>query len=109
MFKLIRDNIPELVKAESKQLNFAAAQDDEFFLALLRAKLVEEVNEYLSSNDSIEELVDIKTVIDYLIMNRQEEFNHIYEEKLKIHGGFDKKYIGFFPDAPTEGTTDSNK
>ena len=108
MFKLIRDNIPELVQTEGKQLNVAAAQNDEFFLALLRGKLIEEVNEYLSSENSIEELVDIKTVLDYLIGNRQEEFNLIYETKLKEYGGFEKRYIGFFPDPSPEAAANAN-
>lgn len=108
MFKLIRDNIPELVKAEGKQLNTAAVQNDEFFVALLKGKLIEEVNEYLSSEDSIEELVDIKTVLDYLIGNRQEEFNLVYDGKLKEHGGFEKRYIGFFPDPSPEAVMNAN-
>ena len=105
MFKLIRDKIPEAMSEAGLHLDYASAQNDKFFKALLRGKLVEEVNEYLASKDDLEELVDIKTVIDYLIADRQEEFNHIYEQKIKLRGGFDKKYIGFFPDTPTEGTT----
>ena len=58
MFKLIRDNIPELMRVEGQLLNFAVAQNDEFYVGLLKGKLVEEVNEYLASGDSIEELVD---------------------------------------------------
>lgn len=108
MFKLIRDNIPALVEAEGNQLNVAAVQNDEFFLALLKNKLIEEVNEYLSSENSIEELVDIKTVLDYLIGNRQEEFNLVYDGKLKEHGGFEKRYIGFFADPSPEAAMNAN-
>lgn len=108
MFKLIRDNIPELIQAEGKQLDVAAVQNDDFFLALLRSKLIEEVNEYLSSENSIEELVDIKTVLDYLIGNRQEEFNLVYDGKLKEHGGFEKRYIGFFADPSPEVAMSTN-
>ena len=105
MFKLIRDNIPELVQAEGKQLHFAAAQDEEFFMNLLRGKLIEEVNEYLSSNNNLEELADIQTVLNYLIGDRQEDFKLLYDEKLKQHGGLEKRYIGFFPDpTPVEST-----
>jgi predicted house-cleaning noncanonical NTP pyrophosphatase (MazG superfamily) len=108
MFKLIRDNIPALVEAEGNQLNVAAVQNDEFFLALLKNKLIEEVNEYLSSENSIEELVDIKTVLDYLIGNRQEEFNLVYDGKLKEHGGFEKRYIGFFADPSPEAAMNAD-
>lgn len=101
MFKLIRDNIPELMSEQGMNLNYASAQNDDFFKSLLRGKLVEEVNEYLAFGDSLEELADIKTVIDYLIGDRKEEFDQIYEQKRKLRGGFDKKYIGFWPDKAT--------
>lgn len=108
MFKLIRDNIPELMRVEGQPLNFAVAQNDEFYAGLLKGKLIEEVNEYLSSGDSIEELVDIKTVLDCLIGDRVDEFQRVYDEKLKEHGGFEKRYIGFFPDPPAEGARNVN-
>lgn len=108
MFKLIRDNIPELVAKEGQMLNYAVAQNNEFYIGLLRGKLIEEVNEYLASGDSIEELVDIKTVLDCLIGDRADEFQHIYDEKLKEHGGFEKRYIGFFPDPPVESSGNVN-
>ena len=100
MFKLIRDNIPEMMREEGKPLDFAAAQNDEFFKNLLRGKLIEEVQEYLNSGDSLEELVDIKTVLDSLIGDRKDHFDQMYAEKLEQHGGFEKRYIGFFPDPP---------
>ena len=103
MFKLIRDNIPDLMAASGQTLNYAAAQDEAFIETLLRGKLIEEVNEYLSSDDSLEELVDIKTVLDYLIAERLPEFNELYKKKFEEHGGFEKKYIGFFADPVESG------
>lgn len=108
MFKLIRDNIPELMSSSGQQLNYAAAQDSDFIKTLLRGKLVEEVNEYLSSDDSLEELVDIKTVLDYLIADRLPEFKELYEKKFKEHGGYEKKYIGFFADPVEMGQAPTN-
>lgn len=108
MFKLIRDNIPELMVKEGQTLNYAVAQNEELYIGLLRGKLIEEVNEYLAVGDSIEELVDIKTVLDYLIGDRVEEFQRVYDEKLKEHGGFEKRYIGFFSDPPAENTRNVN-
>lgn len=102
MFKLIRDNIPAIIAKNGGSINYAAAQDEDFFKSLLKGKLIEEANEYLSSYDSLEELADLKTVIDYLVGDRKEEFQRIYEQKLEEHGGFDKRFIGFFPDAPAE-------
>ena len=108
MFKLIRDNIPKLVTENGGHLNYATAQDEEFFKTLLRAKLVEEVNEYLASGDSLEELADIKLVIEYLIEDsRLQEFQKIYDKKLVERGGFENKYIGFFPDTKPDPNAQS--
>lgn len=108
MFKLIRDNIPTLMQNEGMHINYAAAQDNEFFYTLLRAKLIEEVNEYLSSNNSLEELADVKLVIEYLVGEREAEFQKLYDQKLTEMGGFEKKYIGFFAD-PVENPNAQSK
>jgi predicted house-cleaning noncanonical NTP pyrophosphatase (MazG superfamily) len=108
MFKLIRDNIPELMTANGSVCNYAAVQDEEFFKTLLRAKLTEETNEYLASRDSLEELADIKLVIDYMIGDRMEDFQRIYDQKLTEYGGFDKRFIGFFADQPASPTEEKN-
>jgi predicted house-cleaning noncanonical NTP pyrophosphatase (MazG superfamily) len=106
MFKLIRDNIPTIITKDGGKINYAAVQDDDFFKGLLRGKLVEELNEYFSSADSLEELVDVITVINYIIGDRKSEFDEMYAQKLKEVGGFDKRYIAFFQDEPTEDSTE---
>ena len=106
MFKLIRDNIPTIITQDGGKINYAAVQDDDFFKGLLRGKLVEELNEYFSSADSLEELVDVVTVINYIIGDRKPEFDEMYAQKLKEVGGFDRRYIAFFHDEPTEGSTE---
>ena len=67
MFKLIRDNIPEIIKEKGELCNFAQVQNPELMAGVLREKLIEEVNEFLTvdptSDKSLEELVDIVTVI----------------------------------------------
>lgn len=106
MFKLIRDNIPEIVTREGGKINYAAVQDEDFFRGLLRGKFVEELNEYFASKDDLEELADVMTVLNYIIGDRKAEFDKIYEQKLKDCGGFEKRFIAFFPDEPTEGYTE---
>ena len=97
MFKLIRDNIPEIIQKEGKVCNYAVAQNNELFNWLLRGKLIEEMNEFLTSG-SLEELVDIQLIINTMVEGIKEDFDKLYEEKLAINGGFTKKYIGFFDD-----------
>jgi predicted house-cleaning noncanonical NTP pyrophosphatase (MazG superfamily) len=100
MFKLIRDNVPELMKQSGALCNYAVAENQELYLALLRNKLIEEVNEFLETN-LVEELVDIVTVVKTLLATNdisEEQFEELYKNKLETNGGFDKKLIGFFPD-----------
>ena len=100
MFKLIRDKIPELAKKDGKLFNYATAENDELFSGLLRSKFAEEASEFLSSGD-ISELVDVLTVLKAIVKAAgvsEEDFDKLYQEKLKAKGGFEKHYIGFFPD-----------
>ena len=104
MYKLVRDNVPELVNSQDGPVaDFAEIKNDEFYLKALNTKLVEECNEYLASG-SVEELVDVMTVIKYLIKAKttEEEFQKMYDSKLKVRGGFDKRYLMLFPDQGTE-------
>ena len=64
--KLIRDKIPEIIKADGKTPVVWALDDDEFLNAL-NQKLCEEVNEYLN-DEFLEELCDILEVV-YAIAN----------------------------------------
>lgn len=100
MFKLIRDKIPELAKADGKILNYAAAENKELYIALLREKFIEEAQEFLNSG-TVEEAIDVVTVLYAAVKAlgvSKEDFDKAYEEKLEKNGGFDKQYIGFFPD-----------
>ena len=100
MFKLIRDKIPELAKKDGRILNYATAENDELFVALLRNKFAEEATEFLNSGD-ITELADVLTVIKAIVKAAgisEEDFDKVCKDKLEANGGFDKKYIGFFPD-----------
>jgi len=108
MYKLIRDKIPELVAAadaENKQrFDYAAVQNDGFYKDLLKAKLVEEVTEFLQSGE-VEELVDVLTVVNTLVKVlgvKDEDFKKLYDIKLNEKGGFEKGFIAFFPDQGTE-------
>jgi len=100
MFKLIRDKIPEIVKKSGKVINYATAENNELYIALLRSKLAEETSEFFVSGD-ITELADVLTVLKALVKAAnisEEDFDKLFQEKLKANGGFDKRYIGFFPD-----------
>lgn len=104
MFKLVRDRIPELVQQSGQICNFAEVKNKELFIELLRAKLIEEVNEFLSTG-SVEELADIKLVIETLaevLGTSKEQLEKIYEDKDVERGKFENKYIIFLPDQPKQ-------
>ena len=101
MYKLIRDLIPNIIQQAEGVCNYAEVKNDEFYYALLRDKLIEEVNEYLATGDILE-LVDVITVIKYIADVAKVDLKELYEEKLKTNGGFEKRLIAFFPDPQPE-------
>lgn len=91
--KLVRDNIPNIIKANG-QVPYYKKLSDEELQKQLKAKLVEEVNEYLES-ESIEELADIVEVINAILLNNNftlDDLEKAREEKVKSNGAFLEKY-----------------
>lgn len=90
--KLVRDNIPDIIK-KNGAVPASRILDDAEFAAALNQKLIEETEEYLSSNE-IEELADIYEVMLAILHNRgisMEEFERIRNQKAEERGGFKKK------------------
>ena len=87
--KLIRDNIPGIIRAGGKECTVETVKGEEL-IKLLNEKLQEEVDEYITSND-IEELADITEVIYSILCNRGiaiEELEIIRLKKKEERGGF---------------------
>ena len=93
--KLVRDNIPEIIKSNGEVPITRILDNDEYKIELER-KLSEEYNEVLESfgNNRIEELADILEVmisIAELENKSLEDVINVCEEKRKKRGGFKKK------------------
>lgn len=92
--KLVRDNIPEIIKKNGRVPFTHTAEIEEFEIALAK-KLREEVEEYIE-NPSEEELADVLEVI-YAIYQvkgyNPEEIEKKRKEKLKARGGYIKRVI----------------
>ena len=90
--KLVRDKIPDIIKAEGRNVKTKVLNDKEYRNELNR-KLQEEVKEYLEDNN-IEELADIVEVI-YGILNSMdisiEEFEKVRKDKAEKRGAFIEK------------------
>ena len=90
--KLVRDKIPNIIKADGKKAIIDILEDDEFPLHLER-KLDEEVKEYHKSKDA-EELADILEVVITLAKLKGLSFADLVDlqtKKAVRRGGFSKK------------------
>lgn len=92
--KLIRDKIPEIIIANNGNPITHIADDTEY-KAKLKAKLLEEANEFIESED-ISEIADVYEVIDAicdLYGFDKAEIAKIKQDKFDKRGGFSKKII----------------
>lgn len=90
--KLVRDNIPEIIRATGKTPVTRMLSNAEF-PAELNKKLQEEVGEYLE-DESLEELADILEVIHGMLKAKGKTFAELEElrmEKEMRRGSFEKQ------------------
>ena len=90
--KLIRDKIPEIIKASGKECDIKILNNKEY-ITELNKKLQEELNEYYE-DQSVDELADLVEVI-YAILKHKEvplhKFEEIRKSKAEKRGAFDDK------------------
>jgi len=92
--KLVRDQIPEIIRGKGKKPVTAVAKDNEYYVRL-KKKLEEEVYEFFQSNNS-EELADILEVVYAIAKTRGISVDNL--EKIRIRkrterGGFEKRLV----------------
>ena len=93
--KLIRDRIPEIIRADGKQAQIEVMSESEYRKALLE-KLVEEAQEaaQASDDDRITEIADLYEVIDAILdswnMSREEVIK-VQKERRQKRGGFEQR------------------
>jgi predicted house-cleaning noncanonical NTP pyrophosphatase (MazG superfamily) len=92
--KLVRDNIPAIIKAKGAACETEILSDADY-LRLLDAKLDEELTEY-HQDQNIEELADLMEVIYACAKARGytvAELESVRAEKAAKRGGFDRKIL----------------
>lgn len=90
--KLIRDRIPEIIKASGKECLIEIMSEEEYINAL-EIKLNEELVEYQEEKD-LEELADLLEVIYAITVARGhtiQELEQLRNKKLIERGGFIKR------------------
>lgn len=91
--KLVRDKIPEIIKNNGANTINTKILSDEEYLKALNTKLVEELNEYLSSGE-IEELADLEEVLRAILDAKNtsySDFEQIRINKVNKRGAFKDK------------------
>ena len=99
--KLVRDKIPEIMASRGEKVVVRKVSGAEL-VRMLKLKLLEEVFEYLES-DQVEELADVVEVVLELARTHglsQEELEKIRLEKRDKRGGFSKGLVVSFSHAP---------
>jgi predicted house-cleaning noncanonical NTP pyrophosphatase (MazG superfamily) len=92
--KLVRDRIPQIIHEKGKSCSTVKAHDEEHD-DLLKKKLFEETEEYVSSGE-IEELADILEVIHGILRVRGVSFDElemIRKNKARKRGAFEKGIV----------------
>lgn len=90
--KLVRDKIPEIIKANG-EVPITRVLGDEEFMHELNKKLQEEVQEYLA-DENIEELADILEVMHGILASKKKTFlelEGLRKQKAQERGGFEKR------------------
>lgn len=95
--KLVRDNIPEIIRQEKAEPQFRILEQEEYLEELFK-KLEEEAKEAVGAmankQDLIKEIGDVYEVIDAIIDNcglDKEEIIKLKNERKIKRGGFNKK------------------
>lgn len=94
--KLVRDFIPKIIAEEQKRVPCFHKASDEEYGQKLKEKLLEEVNEFIDSEDNSNELADILEVIDAIIAFKKmslEEITFIKNKKAKLNGTFKDRVV----------------
>ena len=73
--KLVRDNVPQLIKESGREFSSRVLNEKEYFDALLD-KIVEEIEEYRISKNE-EEIADVYEALDCLVQLKEYEPMHI--------------------------------
>lgn len=89
--KVIRDHIPEVIEKSGKKYEIKVLNDEEY-LAGLKKKLVEEIDEFIEADD-VNELADILEVVYSIARLKgvsKKQLEEMRKAKETMNGGFNK-------------------
>lgn len=89
--KLVRDRVPAIIRDSGERPITKTIEDDHEFLQELKRKLLEEVSEFLDSDNSAEEIADIWEVLNaltYALGLNRHSVEELRQAKQRERGGF---------------------
>jgi len=92
--KLVRDQIPEIIKAEGRKVKVSIIEDDDAFLQALSEKLIEEAKEFQESK-KVEELADILEIILAILDLKglsMPALESLRKQKRALRGAFSRRF-----------------
>lgn len=92
---MVRDRIPEIIRANGEEPVSYRADPGEY-RRRLREKLVEEVDEFLAADDSLEELADVLEVVYAIAADLGTDeglLDRIREDKANKRGRFAERIV----------------
>ncbi|MDE5670015.1 MAG: nucleoside triphosphate pyrophosphohydrolase [Eubacterium sp.] len=99
--KLVRDNIPDIIRGNGETPHISIMDDDKY-LQELKTKLIEETNEFIESEE-LTELADILEVVEHLAKAKGSNLDEVLElkkQKAVKNGAFEKKiFLEYVEDA----------
>ena len=107
--KLVRDRIPEIIESQGGSCQCRVLAKDEYMQAL-KAKLVEEAQELLDTDDReslLRELADVMEVVDSLLKATGLTISALREEQRRRReerGGFERRLCLIWSQWPEEGS-----
>jgi len=97
--KLVRDNIPEIIKSKNKVAGTRVLESEEEYLKFLLKKIIEEAHELehsVEAGNIQEELADVLELIHTIIKLKKwtvEDIVNVQKDKRKKNGGFEKRLL----------------
>lgn len=97
--KLVRDNIPQIIRERGGEPKVRTAASDDEYLIFLFKKMREETAELehsLVKDNMLEELADVLEVFDAILKLKGwtvADIAAVQQEKRKKNGGFDKRIL----------------
>lgn len=107
--QVIKDKLPEYVKAQGKIINYAECKNNELFLELLVNQVGTACNTFFGK-PTVENIIEIQFILDAIIKANgitDEQYAEIKNAMIETQGTYENRFIGFFNEVPAQSETNA--